>query len=131
ICCVVTLNVDLGLTDGRVSLGAGQEVAVIERPADLPRQAVINVYYLHRNANAENPDDWVLRTSALQAEWANTWQPIIANRVLSAPVVVFAGLGTPVAVLIESTKLLRSAIPAANVFQVDPAAKADSVSPTN
>ena len=92
---IVTLNFDLALTDGLVTLEVGQDVAVIERPADLPRQGVVNVYYLHRNANAENPEDWVLRTSALQVEWANTWQPIVATRVLAAPVVIFAGLVSP------------------------------------
>src|SRR5205823_3401380 len=76
--------------------------------------------------NAANPDDWVLRTATLQNEWANTWQPIVANRVLAAPVVVFAGLGTPVAVLIESAKLLKNAVPNAVVFQVDVVPRADS-----
>lgn len=123
---VVTLNFDLALIDALANLGVGQDVAVIEKPADLPRQRLINVYYLHRNANAENPDDWVLRSPSLQNEWLNTWQPIVANRVLAAPIVVFAGLGTPVAVLIESTKLLRNAIPQAVVYQVDPVARADS-----
>ncbi|MGV3520299.1 hypothetical protein [Luteitalea sp.] len=116
---VVTLNFDLALIDALVSICSGSDVAVIEKPADLRHQKLINVYYLHRSANAENPDEWVLRTAALKSEWANTWQPIVANRVLTAPVVVFAGLGTPVSVLIESTKLLKSAVPDATVYQVD------------
>lgn len=123
---VVTLNFDLALVDALVNLGIGTDVAVIEKPADLPHQKLINIYYLHGSANAEDPDEWVLRTAALQHEWANTWQPIVAIRVLAAPVVVFAGLGTPVAVLIESTKLLKSAIPNATVYQVDVVPKADS-----
>jgi hypothetical protein len=123
---VVTLNFDLALVDALVTLGVGQEVAVVEKPADLGNQALINVYYLHRNANAADPDQWLLRTAALQTEWVNTWQPIVANRVLAAPVVVFAGLGTPIAVLIESTKLLKNAIPNAAVYQVDMVPRADS-----
>ncbi len=34
---------------------------------------------------------------------------------------VFAGLGSPAAVLLESTKLIRGALPGIKVFQVDPA----------
>jgi hypothetical protein len=57
----------------------------------------------------------------LEHEWQGHWQPIIATKVLVAPIVVFAGLGTPVAVLIESTKLLREALPqTTKLFQVDP-----------
>jgi hypothetical protein len=123
---VVTLNFDLALIDALVSLGIGQDVAAIEKPADLVQQSLVNIYYLHRNANADDPNHWVLRTAALQNEWANTWQPIVANRVLAAPVVVFAGLGTPIAVLIESTKLLKNAVPNAIVYQVDVLPKANS-----
>ncbi|HSL69598.1 MAG TPA: hypothetical protein VK864_05110, partial [Longimicrobiales bacterium] len=53
------------------------------------------------NVNAADPELWVLRTATLATEWQGRWEPIIANRVLAAPVVVFAGLGTPVAVLID------------------------------
>jgi hypothetical protein len=124
---VVTLNFDLALSDALSDLGAGQLVGVIECPEDLPKQKAINVYYLHQNANAEDAESWVLRTATLQQEWRNHWQPIIATKVLVAPVVVFAGLGTPVTVLIESAKLLRTALPnATKLYQVDPVDKADS-----
>lgn len=108
---VVTLNYDLALSTALSELGAGKIVGVVERPEDLAHQKTINLYYLHRNANATDPELWVLRTAALNVEWKGHWEPIIANKVLAAPVVLFAGLGTPVAVLIESTKLLRAALP--------------------
>jgi hypothetical protein len=123
----VTLNFDLALSNALSQLGAGHSVGVIECPEDLPRQRTINVYYLHRNVNAADPESWVLRTAALQHEWKGHWQPIIATKVLTAPIVVFAGLGTPVAVLIESTKLIRNALPTATkLYQVDPVDKGDS-----
>jgi len=108
---VVTLNYDLALSTALSALGADKVVGVVECPEDLSHQKNINVYYLHRNANAADPELWVLRTSALNDEWRGRWEPIIATKVLAAPIVVFAGIGTPVGVLIESTKFLRNALP--------------------
>lgn len=124
---VVTLNFDLALSNALSELGAGYIVGVIECPEDLPRQKTINVYYLHRNVNAADPESWVLRTATLKDDWKGQWEPIITTKVLTAPLVVFAGLGTPVAVLIESTKLLRNALPAVTkLYQVDPDDKTSS-----
>lgn len=124
---VITLNFDLALSHALADLGAGNNVGVIECPHDLSKQKIINVYYLHRNANAADPEAWVLRTAALHVAWKGHWEPIVTTKVLTAPVVVFAGLGTPVTVLIESTNLLRRSLPAVTkLYQVDPADKADS-----
>ena len=124
---VVTLNFDLALTTALGTVGAGHTVGVIECPDNLSQQKTVNVYYLHRNVNAPDPESWVLRTAALKHEWKDHWEPIIAHKVLTAPVVVFAGLGTPMAVLIESTMLLRNSLPAGiKLYQVDPSDQADS-----
>lgn len=124
---LVTLNFDLAMSHAIALLGVGKRIGVIERPEDLNRRKSINIYYLHRNANAASPEEWVLRTDTLQNDWSNTWQPIVTTIVLTAPVVVFAGLGTPVTVLIESTKQLRRALPdTTNFYQVDPDDKASS-----
>lgn len=123
---VVTLNYDLALSTALSALGA-DKIGVVDCPEDLSQQKTLNVYYLHRNANAADPDSWVLRTPALNVEWKGHWEPIIATKVLVAPVVVFAGLGTPVAVLIESAKLLRNALPGTTkLYQADPGNMADS-----
>jgi hypothetical protein len=124
---VVTLNYDLALSTALSALGANSIVGVVERPEDLAHQKAINLYYLHRNANAADPEHWVLRTAALTVEWKGHWEAIIANKVLAAPVVLFAGLGTPVAVLIESTKLLRAALPpVTKLYLADPGDMASS-----
>lgn len=124
---VVTLNYDLALSTALSGLGAGMRVGVVERPEDLPNQKAVNLYYLHRNANAADVESWVLRTAALDVEWKGHWESIIANKVLAAPVVLFAGLGTPVAVLIASTKLLRAALPAiTKLYLADPGDMATS-----
>jgi hypothetical protein len=122
---IVSLNFDLAITDALSSLGAGSVVGIIEAPEDLPRQKAVNVYYLHRNANSD-PELWVLRTATLTDEWRLHWEAIVAVRVLAAPVIVFAGLGTPAAVLIESSRLIRNAVPNASMYQVDPINADDS-----
>lgn len=123
---VVTLNFDLALTAALASLGGGEQVGVVDGPEHLGNQKKSNVYYLHRNANAEDPEKWVLRTAVLDKAWQGGWEQVVATRALVAPVVTFVGLGTPVGVLIESTKLLRNAVPLASFFQVDPGERAES-----
>lgn len=124
---IVTLNYDLALSNALSALGAPKSIGIIERPEDLDRQKNTNVYYLHRNVNAENPETWVLRTNALEEEWRGHWEQIIATRVLTTPVVLFAGVGTPVAVLIESAKLLCASLPPPRlVFLAAPGALAQS-----
>ena len=125
---IVTLNFDLALTNALSGIGAGGDIGVIERPEELlGKQKIVNIYYLHRNVNASDPELWVLRSAALSVEWKERWEEAIAKSVLTAPVIVFAGLGTPVGVLITSTCLLRGALPAATQFyQVDPADKSKS-----
>jgi hypothetical protein len=93
---VVTLNYDLALTTALSALGAGKIVGIVEKPEDLGNQQAINVYNLHRNVNAADPELWVLRTAALNEAWKGHWESIIATKVLAAPVVLFAGLGSRV-----------------------------------
>lgn len=118
---VVTLNFDLALSTAIGVLGVGDAVGIIDGPDDLPNQKAINLYYLHRNVTADDPETWILRTETLRTEWRGRWQSIVAAKVLSTPIVVFAGLGSPADVLIESTKLIQNAIPNGNkTYQVDP-----------
>lgn len=111
IASVVTLNFDLALSTAIGQLGVGDAVGIIDGPDELLNQKTINLYYLHRNANAADPETWILRTEALKTEWKGKWEAVVAARVLATPVVVFAGLGNPADVLIESSKLIRNAIP--------------------
>ncbi len=127
VCAVVTLNFDLAMTSALSELGVTHNVSVIDGPHDLGRLANKNVYYLHRNANASDPDDWVLRTEVIQKSWKGQWQQPVTANALMVPVVVFAGLGSPAAVLIESASLIRAAAPAAVAFQVDPGESENSI----
>jgi hypothetical protein len=124
---IVTLNFDLALSTALADLGAGSIVRVIERPEDLNDQGLVNIYYLHRNAHSADAELWVLRTAALEVEWRDQWESIIATRVLTTPVVVFIGLGTPIAVLVESSRLILTALPAVtSIYQVDPGPRNES-----
>src|SRR5260370_16678329 len=71
--------------------------------------SVINVIFLHRSALSPL-ETWILRTAALDA-WHGRWEEVVAARVLSSPVTVFAGLGTPSGVLLETTHKIKVAIP--------------------
>lgn len=124
---ILTLNFDLAFSNAISELGIGDIVGIVEGPEDLAEQKNQNVYYLHRNVNASDPESWVLRTISLNEAWRNHWESIVAGKVLPTPVVVFAGLGSPAAILTESTKLIQQKIPGASTqFQVDPSDQASS-----
>jgi hypothetical protein len=120
---VVTLNFDEAMTAALSVLGSGDAVAIIGGPDDIPNLAAVNLVYLHRNAQAPY-EEWVLRSTFLNQVWEDRWEPVIVNSILVAPMVVFAGLGSPAATLTESVGLIRQALPAGTVrvYQVDVAA---------
>jgi hypothetical protein len=118
--CVMTLNFDLSMSTALARLGACEDVGVISGPDEHHQLRLVNLIYLHRNVNAA-PDAWILRSSAIDAEWRERWEEVIATRVMAAPVTVFAGLGSAAAVLLETIDRIRKAIPdGTQVFQVDP-----------
>lgn len=120
VACVMTLNFDLGMSTALTQVGAREDVGVVSGPNEHHRLAGVNLIYLHRNVNAA-PESWILRADALENEWRDQWEDVIAHRVIGGPVTVFAGLGTPAGVLVETTVRIRRAIPdGARVFQVDP-----------
>jgi hypothetical protein len=126
IASIVTLNFDLALTHALAELGV-TNVGVVESPSDMGKQKAVNVYYLHRNANATDPEAWILRSGSIHEGWKNDWEPVIAQSVLSAPHVVFVGLGSPITVLTETVKLIRNALPGStSMYQVDVAEFAKS-----
>lgn len=125
--CVMTLNFDLGMSAALTQVGAAEDVAVICGPEDHHRLGTVNLIYLHRNVDAK-ADEWILRTDALENEWREQWGDVVVGRVVSGPVTVFAGLGTPAAVLVETTARVRAAIPERTaIYLVDPGDRDDSV----
>ena len=117
---VITLNFDLALAHALAQLGADEDVAIIDGPKEHERLAAKNLIYLHRSVNAD-PEEWILRTVALEEAWKEQWEEVMAKTVTGMPVTVFAGLGTAAGVLVAATNHLRAVVPGeAAVFLVDP-----------
>lgn len=121
---LLTLNFDLALSQALSQLGGGKDVAVVSGPTDYGDLGMLSLVYLHRNAHAE-PQQWILRSDQLEHDWRGSWRQIVASRVMAAPVVVFAGLGTPAAVLVHTAKKLKEAAVNSR-FQVDVVAREES-----
>src|SRR5262249_17432719 len=103
---VLSLNFDLALSHALADLSAN-EVAEIAGPSATRDLGSLVVVYLHRNVHEGDPNEWILRVEALQAEWQGRWEEVLSRRLVSSPVVVFAGLGSPAAVLTESIGWIR------------------------
>lgn len=116
---VITLNFDLAFSTALGSLGA-TDVEILSGPQDHQRMGQRNLVYLHRNVDAP-PEDWILSTDALEAAWQGQWEEVVARAMLATPVTIFAGLGSPAAVLVESARRIREAVPdGVDAYQVDP-----------
>jgi len=118
---LLTLNFDLAARHALGEMNAGADVGVVRGPEDAGAVSVVNVIYLHRDADAP-PDEWILRTAQLDDAWRDGWEELVTTRVMSAPVVVFAGLGTAAAVLVETIRRVRRALPDHVSIHVDPEA---------
>lgn len=122
VACVATLNFDLALSHAiaEVQPQGVSQVAGPESYGDFGSKAIV---YLHRNVNEQNPDLWILRREAIEDEWRHGWEAVAAQRIAAAPVVVFAGLGSPALVLTETITRVRQLVPDSTLaFLVDPGA---------
>lgn len=105
---IVTLNFDLAFQIALSTMGRPDAIAIIKGPEESNHASSRSLTYLHRSAEAD-PETWVLRTSALDTDWRDHWEEAVAQSHLTAPHVVFAGLGSPAAVLTESAHKLSRA----------------------
>jgi len=118
--CVASLNYDLALTDAVKQLDA-RGVNQIAGPSHLADFGTSAIVYLHRNVNEQDFTKWILRKEALDEEWKEGWESVVAARIAASPVVVFAGLGSPAAVLTETIGRVRKLVPdATHAFLADP-----------
>ena len=108
IASVVTLNFDVALTGAVQVLGAGEDVSIVTGPKDHHHLEDPSLIYLHGTAY-DDADDWVLRPELLERWDEGRWQTVI-SRVLTAPVIVFVGFGSPADVLTESLSRIRKAL---------------------
>lgn len=118
---VITVNFDLALTTAVAQAGIGAEVSTLSGPEDHANLGLKSLIYLHRNAYAKH-EDWVLTTAEVEQSWTDGWESIMASAVLTAPSIVFAGVGTLIGALLHGLKRVKEAIPdGVDVYQVDPA----------
>jgi hypothetical protein len=123
---VLTLNFDLALTNALNTVGASADVGHIQGPESHADLRAHNLVYLHRNVNEADGNQWILRTEQLEPTSADSWQQLIVNRMLYAPVCVFVGLGFPSKVLIETATRIGRSGPGTIFFLVDAGDRADS-----
>lgn len=98
---VISLNYDLAFQHAVTALGNSTNITFVEGPDEHSNLASHSVVHLHRSVN-QPEETWVLRKTALDTDWAGEWESVIAAANLSAPVVVFVGLGSPANVITES-----------------------------
>ena len=116
---VVTLNFDLALYHALSEVGTGGRISCLKGPEDWSRATDRTVVYLHRNVESD-AERLVLRSQQLDDGWKDSWNQIVALSTVGAPVCVFAGLGTPMAVWVESTRLVRDAVSPRDIYLVGP-----------
>ena len=122
----MTLNFDLAATTALATLRSSVSISTIRGPEDHHRISARNLIYLHRDINAD-PNDLILRQESLESAWRDRWEQIVTQRVVAGSVTVFAGLGSPASVLIETTKrILQGLGSGASVYVVDPAERENS-----
>lgn len=127
VAALLTLNFDLAMSHALSQINAGEDVAVVFGPQDHDKVGLINLIFLHRTATAQ-PDEWILRTEQLKQDWEDqVWEQVMAVCVVARPKVVFVGLGSPAAVLIDTVKRVKATLSEdCSVFQVDPGERNES-----
>lgn len=115
----LTINFDLAVDHALADSGANNvDIVVSHREhRDFGNSAVI---YLHGSANSPD-DDWILTSEEVERGWEDGWKDLVTRRVVASPVVVVAGVGTLVGVLLRSLRLIIESLPdEAQVYCVGP-----------
>ena len=117
----LTLNFDFAARNALAALGAGETVSTVRGPEYHARIGARNLIYLHRDIDSP-PDEMILRKEILDEAWQGGWEQVITQRVLSSPVIVFVGLGSPASVLYETMQRIVTAVGGqqVKVYVVDP-----------
>lgn len=115
---VLSLNYDLAIQNAFSQLGNPGGVSFVHGPDDHNNVGSHAVIYLHRSVD-QDEESWVLRKTALENDWREGWEGVVAAANLAAPLTVFVGLGSPAQVLTDSVERLASAAQS-QFFLVDP-----------
>jgi len=123
---VITVNFDLSMNHALSEVNSKVEVATIFDSHHFDRLGTFNLIYLHGNVYLDL-DELILRTVQLTENWKGNWRQAIANAGLTAPCVVFVGLGSEAPVLTATMHFLRTALPEGiHVVQVDTAPETEN-----
>jgi hypothetical protein len=124
--CLVTLNFDMAASHALATVGAEGRVSVVKGPEEWQGATGSLILYLHRNVEGD-PEKLVMRTAQIDTEWRDGWEAIAASAMLAAPVTAFVGLGTQAAVLIDTVRRIKQALPdSTEVFLASGQVKDDS-----
>jgi hypothetical protein len=103
---VLSLNFDLAVQHAASDLGI--EIAIIDQSGQaVPVRAAL--VHLHGCANGAS-ESLVLREDVIDAAWRGQWEQVVAQQILGAPVVVFAGLGSAAPVLTATIDMIQAAL---------------------
>ncbi len=103
---VLSLNFDTAVQSAAAELGLS--VHVVAAPG-APIPIGPTLVHLHGTANG-SAESLVLRQEAIDTAWKQSWQQIVAQQILAAPNVLFAGLGSAAPVLSETVQMIRDAV---------------------
>jgi len=123
---IITLNYDSALSDALNTLGVEDEISIVNGPDQHAHLGRSNVIYLHRSVDNDF-EEWILTSEALEEAWKDAWEETIVRSVITAPVSVFAGMGSSCGVLRHSTKKIRQAVgESAQLFVANPGDASES-----
>lgn len=117
---VLTINFDLALTSALSVLGGFQKVRQIKGKDEIGQIAGSNLIYLHGTIDS-SPTEWVLTSAEVENDREHHWRGVLTASVLAIPVVVFAGIGAAVGVLLSSLQKIQEQLSEGQVvLLVDP-----------
>jgi len=113
---VLSLNFDFAVENAAIHLG--HTIPTIDAPGQ-PVPVRPALVYLHGSATSD-PERLVLRTEMINDGWKNQWEQIVATQVLSAPRILFVGLGSAAPVLSATLAMIQKALGAEKaIYQAD------------
>ena len=115
---VLSLNFDLAVQSAIAQLGLGSKISIVDCSGQNVA-AVPTLVHLHGCINSHS-DSLVLRTEIMDDDWKESWEELVSTQILSAPSILFAGLGSAAPVLSQTLAILDDYMGGnKQTFQVD------------
>lgn len=115
---VLSLNFDLAVQTAIAQLGLGSKISIVDCSGQQVA-AVPTLVHLHGCINSQS-DELILRTEVMDDDWKESWEELVSTQILSAPTILFAGLGSAAPVLSQTLTILDEYMGGnKQTFQVD------------